>query len=749
MQRFLDNLEHWNYNAYRKSYPDVRDEANPRKLLEHALTVGVPENRDFVFDPKFWFPKSVIKKCKALIDDASKYDDSNKKNIAIVLNATDSPYCGGTKTAVGLGYKLYEYYNIDYIIIDLFNSYESICVKNIISNYYPDLKANYLYCRKQDIHKFQRKKYTHVIATYNLTYYYANLLNYEKIYYFIQDNETLFFPTENNYGYRLAHYSYININSNHVTPIFYGKYNNSIIKKKYNIKKSSLLELSYDKSIYYNKNLERKGILLVYYKNKPRRLGDYIYEIAKFILNKFPNVHLSCFPDNLYIKNIEHIGFQHPNELSTLYNRYEMAICFSDSNISRMSYEITGCGTPVLELKNENELNENHFFLCDKDLLKMTSYISDIIINNKILEKRKKILSSFNHLDIHEESKNVVNFFTETNISDKPKLFILVSNGNMGCDYLKGIQYFQALQYYYNCVIIPTDHHFNYQKDMMDSIILNIPNDSIVYIVRSFSHTQHILKTLKSKKCRIIFDHVDLFAEPNYLNHFMKQIDISLIDYYICNSIYMKNYMSKFIPISKLIVSYHHWDERFINNFKINKSIDNKEIKLGFIGCCKRLDSMLHLSIETIKKYDIQLLDCECWEYVNYKVYNNDFNWETVDLQNKIIPINFNIQVSVRKLTEINNLFKTNLKLSTAAALNQVIILVREEVNTEIMSLEYPFYMNDDTDQEFERIYNILYNDLIDNCELIEKAQLMLKDVKENTNFENICQQFKNNVLHI
>ena len=79
MQRFLDNLEHWDYNAYRKLYNDVQGERNVNKLLEHALTVGVPENRVFTFDPNVWFPKSVIKKCKALIEiNVKAYDDTEK-----------------------------------------------------------------------------------------------------------------------------------------------------------------------------------------------------------------------------------------------------------------------------------------------------------------------------------------------------------------------------------------------------------------------------------------------------------------------------------------------------------------------------------------------------------------------------------------------------------------------------------------------------------------------------------------------
>ena len=120
MQRFLDNLEHWNYNAYRNGYPDVRDEANPKRLLEHALTVGVPENRDFVFDPKFFFPKSVIKKCKGVIKNHGtkkvqqyvKYD--NNYESVLIINSIFG--LGNRLRAIASAYSICKNKNMKLII---------------------------------------------------------------------------------------------------------------------------------------------------------------------------------------------------------------------------------------------------------------------------------------------------------------------------------------------------------------------------------------------------------------------------------------------------------------------------------------------------------------------------------------------------------------------------------------------------------------------------------------------------------
>ena len=62
MESFVNNLRHWNCSAYRKRYADLKNVAHPRDLLIHAMTIGISEGREFVFDNNYFFPKKIIDK---------------------------------------------------------------------------------------------------------------------------------------------------------------------------------------------------------------------------------------------------------------------------------------------------------------------------------------------------------------------------------------------------------------------------------------------------------------------------------------------------------------------------------------------------------------------------------------------------------------------------------------------------------------------------------------------------------------
>ena len=62
MENFINNVRHWNYNAYRARYADLKNMGHPRDLLKHAMTIGISEGREFVFDNNYFFPKKLIDK---------------------------------------------------------------------------------------------------------------------------------------------------------------------------------------------------------------------------------------------------------------------------------------------------------------------------------------------------------------------------------------------------------------------------------------------------------------------------------------------------------------------------------------------------------------------------------------------------------------------------------------------------------------------------------------------------------------
>jgi hypothetical protein len=69
MDEFLQNVNNWNYVKYKERYDDVKHIRHPELLLRHALTVGINECREFIYDKHFFFPKRALEKQKQLITD--------------------------------------------------------------------------------------------------------------------------------------------------------------------------------------------------------------------------------------------------------------------------------------------------------------------------------------------------------------------------------------------------------------------------------------------------------------------------------------------------------------------------------------------------------------------------------------------------------------------------------------------------------------------------------------------------------
>lgn len=671
--------------------------------------------------------------------------NNNNKNVCLILKSTSSIYCGGTKTAIKL-LKNVKDINLYYLIINIDNINHSDLIKPI--KYHNEQIYNKIIIiniNNEIIFNFEPDL---IISTYNITSYFNNLFNSKNKLYFIQDIEYLFFEKET-YFYNLALYSYLNLNHDN---IFYG---NFIEKNLQNLYKDCYLNfnninyntitLGINNNIYYDKKINKEYILLIYYKNKKRRRPDIIEYIANQLINiKNLNYSIISLPDKIN-NNIKCLGLQSDLELSDIYNKSLLVFCFSDSNISRMSLEINSCNTHICELNNDNYLNNTSYILINKNNFKhdLKKILNINFINSLSTKKNEKIKT------IKEENNeilNVINNSLNTKRKKLSKIYILISSGNLGNDYLKGTLLANYLNNNnYECILIPTDYKFNVEY-FSECIIRNIKNSIIIFTRCLFLENYDLIKKLKNNNNKLILDPIDLFTEENYFNMIFSKNIFNLFDKVICNSIFNKNYMSKYINIYKLNVIYHHWDPRY--NLKLKKN-EQTNIVLGFIGCCKRLDQMLNLSTNIIKKYNIKLLDSECWEYVNHKIYNNIYNWDTKNLQFcDIIDINFNVQVSVRNTNNPKlNLFKTNLKISVAALMNQVIIVTKEPVNLELLDETYPFYLNNCSNEEFERVYNILINDFNSTKILYNKALNMLSVVKNKTEpniiFSNYINLFK------
>jgi hypothetical protein len=318
------------------------------------------------------------------------------------------------------------------------------------------------------------------------------------------------------------------------------------------------------------------------------------------------------------------------------------------------------------------------------------------------------------------------------------KIYFLLSNGDLGSDVLRGFQIMDYLKNYYNVEYLLTDVNFQFDPKILKKI-LAIENSLIICVRATFVTNPKInldiLKKIKAKHNYIIFDPVDLFCFGDDLKNF---IDIHhLIDILICNNIDMATFLQQKIDtnITKTIIIYHNWDNRIKS---IKKYSD--DLQLGFMGCVKGINLHLLNNKSIIKKYNVMLLDTECGSYVNDQYNNKKYDWKTTLFKFDELVIKFNVQISIR--SNEFTLFKTNAKISTSAALDQVIITTKEHANLDLLNDTYPFYLNDTTIEEFERIYNLLINDYNSDKILWNSAKEMLNVVKYKTSLEIIGDQY-------
>ena len=175
---------------------------------------------------------------------------------------------------------------------------------------------------------------------------YHNKHHADKLGYIIQDLEYLFYDEskykniiENTYK---SDYYYYCLSS--YLSIHFKKYSNYIVESK----------LCIDTHIYFNKNnVREKSIIIAYYKYKKGRLPKLTEKIIN-ILDK-NNILCYVFPDNYNSNsnNIKNLGILKPSELNEYYNKCKIGCVFSNSNPSRLGFEMISSGLQVIEYESE------------------------------------------------------------------------------------------------------------------------------------------------------------------------------------------------------------------------------------------------------------------------------------------------------------------------------------------------------------------------------------------------------------
>lgn len=188
---------------------------------------------------------------------------------------------------------------------------------------------------------------------------YANRDKAAKLFYFVQDIESLFFPMGNDYlkvdnTYRMG--------MHHIT---YGPWCAKFLKEKYRAK-ADFIPFSFDKKMYYPR-ISGKGnpkkVIFFGRPEMPRRCFWIGLEALWLFNQRNPDVKIILFGSD-QISNHQ-VPFPHENlgvltkeELAQLYSSADLGIAFSTTNPSLVPFEMMACGCPVIDLDyNDNYIN--------------------------------------------------------------------------------------------------------------------------------------------------------------------------------------------------------------------------------------------------------------------------------------------------------------------------------------------------------------------------------------------------------
>jgi hypothetical protein len=220
------------------------------------------------------------------------------------------------------------------------------------------------------------KKYEFIVANawQVATPVYLNKKNAKKLIYIIQDKEYLFYPNDIELQKKV-----IGTYKNDYIYYCLSSYLYEFFKPKFPKVIKSVLGVN--QSIYKNHGLQReKKIMIAYYKGKTGRLPDLIERIIEIL---YPHYPLIIFPDS-YDKvheNIININMKTPIELNDYYNNATIGIVMSNTNPSRLGFEMLSSGLNVIEYDSEftNFDMPNCFFKKIKNADSILETVNEII----------------------------------------------------------------------------------------------------------------------------------------------------------------------------------------------------------------------------------------------------------------------------------------------------------------------------------------------------------------------------------
>ena len=233
---------------------------------------------------------------------------------------------------------------------------------------------------------------------------YQNKKSAKKLYYIIQDREELFYPDDENLQndviktYKGEFYYYC------ITQYLYNYFKNT-----YNCKNitGSYMRVNLDTYKNFNQGREDSVIIPYYDFKKPGRKPELVEKIIDVLSSN--NIKCYVYPNN-YDKNknenIINLGFRNEFDLNQLYNKYKVGIIFSDTNPSRLGFEMYASGLQVIEYDSDftkYDMPDEYFTKIknEEDIVSIVKELFSKKYNNEFLE----------NLDINKDYDKFLKFF--------------------------------------------------------------------------------------------------------------------------------------------------------------------------------------------------------------------------------------------------------------------------------------------------------------------------------------------------
>lgn len=641
----IDNDNKFNVDIYRNTNRDLCNFTNS-ELISHYNRHGKKEKR--------------IHSSESLIKRQSFINvDINKSSVAFFLIIPGNNTSGGYRTLLKYINHLYNNgINIDLYFGHSFHDIKKIMGYSVVKEEINNIINIIDSYNEIDVSKFNFflgynciKNYSIIVAnawqTAEAVYYNKHFSN--EIVYIIQDEEYLFFEDKKHIDYIKSTYK----------PEYKYFCVTKYLSNKFKEMGLDVTEsfLGVETNIYFNKFKERKDeVVISYYKEKKGRLPKLVEKIIDEISKKYI---CHVFPSSLNKENVINHMSMTPFELNKFYNKYKVGIIFSNTNPSRLGYEMNASGMSVIEYNSEFTKYDMSEYLKYSEEDNIIEMIDNLIENNNHVEvkssdqEKNNVLSFF--YNILMLNKDVIDIYNKINLlynngikKYNNKTAICISGSYRSFDICKHLIKYNVLDRLnnYNIFILLSDENET-DIEIKEKSIRDFFGEGLVYFSKTSEFTQNIkdYEYEEYQKFREVCDiqNVAFNTIAQHRRYYLDNIKNNYDSYEYTVILRLDVLYTIPIVLSEKIMC--HNDTLFVGETnKISNIL--LEIGKGFNRWVKSFPENLSVLLKINPEYIYKNI-------MDYYKYNRDENYSTIHVR----TINGGYNLSLFKAIEYNGYF--------------------------------------------------------------------------------------------